>query len=360
MVAKNQVTINQVALEAGVSAQTVSRVLNDRPDVSAQTRLRVKEVIKRLGYRPNTLARSLIRQRSQTIGVVAGAWTYFGPMQYLIGIEKQIRAFGYNLLLDMLHHPEIENVEQILNRLLSAQVDGIIWAIPEIGSNRSWLSRETPHLPVPSIFISMKARDGITDISIDNYMGGCQAVEHLIDQGYRQIGIITGPMDWWESRQRKRGWQETLSSKGLPAGDIQVVEGDWSAESGARGFKSLLNQFPAIDSVFACNDQMALGVFQEAHAEGRKIPEQLGMVGFDNIPESAFFWPALTTIEQPLLELGVTAVKELAKMIEGDEIDDSNRETNHILLSTRLITRDSSSRLYAASNGKETAVHVNK
>jgi LacI family transcriptional regulator len=351
MVAKNQVTIIQVAREAGVSAQTVSRVLNDRPDVSPQTRQRVQEVMIRLGYRPNALARSLIRQRSHTIGVVAGAWAYFGPMRFLIGIEKQIRSLGYNLLLDMLHHPEIENVERILNRLLSLQVDGIIWAIPEIGNNRAWLSRETPHLPVPSIFLSMQSKEGITDISIDNHLGGCQAVEHLISEGYSRVGIITGPMNWWESRQRKKGWQEALQSAGLPAEDRQVVEGDWSADSGARGLESLFLQFPEIDAVFACNDQMALGALQTAHKAGRKVPEQLGMVGFDNIPESAYFWPALTTIEQPLLELGCTAVKELAKMIEVDENGEPAGETNHILLSPCLVSRGSSSRPLAFSNG---------
>lgn len=343
MVAKNQITIIQVAREAGVSTQTVSRVLNDRPDVSPQTRQRVKEVILRLGYRPNAVARSLIRQRSHTIGVVAGAWTYYGPMRYLIGIEQQIRALGYNLLLDILHHPEIENVERIVNRLLSNQVDGIIWAIPEIGNNRAWLNVETPHLPVPSIFLSMQSQPNIADVSIDNCFGGRLAVEHLISRGYRQIGIITGPLDWWESRQRKAGWEEALSDCGLPAEDRQVVEGDWSANSGARGIEQLFEQFPTMDAVFACNDQMALGALQKSHSTGRKVPENLGVVGFDNIPESAYFWPALTTVEQPLLELGRTAVKELARLIESDEKGEQAEEPIHIMLSPRLFTRDSSS-----------------
>jgi LacI family transcriptional regulator len=342
MVAKNQVTIIQVAREAGVSTQTVSRVLNERPDVSHQTRERVKEVILRLGYRPNALARSLIRQRSHTIGVVAGAWTYFGPMSFLIGIEKQIRAQGYNLLLDMLHHPEIENVDQILSRLLSLQVDGIIWAIPEIGNNRSWLGQGTPQLPVPSIFLSMHSRAGIPNVSIDNCQGGYLAVNHLVIEGYRRIGIITGPMDWWESRQRKKGWSMALQDAGLPAEDRQVVEGDWSAASGAKGLEKLLEQFPDIDAVFACNDQMALGALRTANSAGRKIPEQLGMVGFDNIPESAYYWPSLTTIEQPLLELGNTVVKELAKVIEGEENGETAGESSHILLSPKLIARESS------------------
>src|SRR3990172_280797 len=146
MATRKRVTIRQVAREAGVSTQTISRVINNRPDVAPQTRLRVERVIARLGYRPSAIARSLIHQRSHTLGVVATGLDYYGPSRTLVGIEKQVRAQEYSLLLDLLHHPETEDVERILNRLLSLQVDGILWAVPEIGNNRAWLL-DTNHHP---------------------------------------------------------------------------------------------------------------------------------------------------------------------------------------------------------------------
>lgn len=344
MAAKNQVTINRVAQEAGVSAQTVSRVINERPDVAPETRRRVLEVIARLGYRPNALARSLIHQRSHSIGVVAIAGDYFGPSRTLIGVEQQIRDLGYTLLLDLLHHPETENVEQIINRLLSRQVDGILWTVPEIGNNRSWLWPAALHPDVPIFFLSMAPRENLAVISIDNKLGGCLATEHLLEQGYRNIGIITGPLDWWEARQRKQGWIEALQTAGLSTQNRQVVEGDWSAASGQAGLQRLLETFPEIDALFASNDQMALGAMQMIHRLGRRIPEDLAIVGFDNISESAYFWPALTTVSQPLVELGRAAVQELSRMIDADQQNSLADTSKAILLQPELIVRQSSLR----------------
>jgi LacI family transcriptional regulator len=342
MVAKNQITIRRVAREAGVSTQTVSRVINDRPDVAPETRRRVQEAIARLGYLPNALARGLSQQRSHTIGVVAVAWEYYAPMRFLVGIEQQIRAMGYNMLLDLLHHPDTENVDRILYRLLSNQVDGIIWAVPEIGNNRVWLSQNSLSLPVPAIYLTMQSQPSIIDISIDNREGGRIATQHLLSQGYKKVGIITGPIDWWEARQRKEGWQEALQTAGLAAETNQVVEGNWSANSGQGCLLRLLEQFPEMDAVFAGNDQMALGVLQTAHQLGLRVPEDLGVVGFDNIPESAYYWPALTTVYQPLLELGWTAVKELAKLVEAYYKDEAAQESRPILLQPELVIRSSS------------------
>ena len=304
MVTRKSATITQVARAANVSTQTVSRVINDRPDVAPETRLRVQQVISQLGYRPNALARSLIHQRSYALGVVATGLDYFGPTRTLVGIERQIRLQGYSLLLDLLHHPETENVERILNRLLSWKVDGIIWAVSEIGNNRTWLERDTRQTPVPMIFLTMESRPGLATVSIDNMKGGYLAASHLLEQGYRQIGIILGPWTWWEVRQRKRGWQQALEDFGLSVENYQMVEGDWSSTSGETAFRELLDQYPKMEAVFACNDQMALGVMQAAHRAGRRVPEDLAVIGFDDTPKSPYFWPPLSTIKQPLVELG--------------------------------------------------------
>jgi LacI family transcriptional regulator len=342
MVTRKSATITQVARAANVSTQTVSRVINDRPDVAPETRLRVQQVISQLGYRPNALARSLIHQRSYTLGVVATGLDYFGPTRTLVGIERQLRLQEYSLLLDLLHHPETENVERILNRLLSWKVDGIIWAVSEIGNNRTWLERDTRQTPVPMIFLTMEARPGLAIVSIDNYKGGYLAASHLLEQGFRQIGIILGPWAWWEVRQRKRGWQQALEDFGLSVENYQMVEGDWSSASGEKAFREILDQYPKMEAVFACNDQMALGVMQAAHRAGRRVPEDLAVIGFDDTPESPYFWPPLSTIKQPLVELGGRAVQELVKMIDAEWQGDQVIKPEAFLLTPELIIRESS------------------
>lgn len=341
MTARKQITITQVARAAGVSTQTVSRVINERPDVAPETRLRVQSVIEQLDYRPNVLARSLIHRRSHTIGVVAMSSGFYGPSTTLVGIEKMTRHLGYSLLLDFMHHPESDDVDRIINRLLSHQVDGILWAVPEIGNNRAWLEKKGAYLPIPVIYLSMQPIDRLQVASIDNYLGGRLATEHLLAQGYRRVGIITGPLDWWETRQRLAGWRTALEDAGCPSRAHQIVAGDWSAASGAAGIHTLWQQFPELDAVFACNDQMALGAMQAAHHLGKRLPQDLALVGFDNIPESQFFWPALTTINQPLVDLGGCAVEALVRLISAEHSDERAVEAESILIAPTLVVRDS-------------------
>jgi LacI family transcriptional regulator len=319
MMVRKRATIIEVAKAAGVSPQTVSRVINDHPDVAEQTRARVQRSIDQLNYRPNILARSLIRRRSKTLGVVAMASAYYGPSTTLVGIEQMTRRLGYSLLLDFMHHPERDDVEAIVNRMLSHQVDGILWAVPEINSNRRWLNRKSTRLPVPAVFLSMQAVGRWPVAAVDNDLGGRLAANHFLALGYQRMGIITGPLTWWEARSRLAGWQSALEHAGLPAGAHQMVEGDWSASSGDAAMRLLWDRYPEVQAVFACNDQMALGVLQAAHRTGRKVPEELAVIGFDNIPESACFWPSLTTIDQPLVDLGGQAVEMLIHLIDEEQ-----------------------------------------
>jgi LacI family transcriptional regulator len=342
MAPKKQVTITVVAGQAGVSAQTVSRVINNRPDVAPETRARIQEVIDRLGYRPNVLARSLIRQRSHTMGVVAVAWEYYGPSHTLIGIEKQVRAESYSLLLDLLHHPEIENVERILNRLLSHQVDGILWAVPEIGNNRAWLESDHFELPVPAVFLNMEPKRNVWSVQVDNRAGGRLAAEHLLAQGYRKIGTITGPLDWWEARQRLQGWQDAVRNAGLIDDSSYCIEGNWTAASGADGIEKLLERQPELEAVFVGNDQMALGVLQVANQRGLRIPQDLAIVGFDDQPEAAYYCPPLTTIRQPLIEMGCRAVDVLEGLIEAEQREETVGEAQATWLMPELVVRESS------------------
>lgn len=333
-----KVTIKQVAREAGVSTQTVSRVLNERPDVAAATRQHILEIIDRMGYQPSALARSLIRQRSHTLGIVIAGLRYIGPSQTLNGITNQAESLGYSLLLKKLPHFDTLNPEPILNDLLVHHVDGIIWAVPEIGDNCTWLENRLPHLNVPIIFLTMHPEANLPVVSVDNYLGGRMATEHLLAQGYRHIGHLAGPLTWWEARQRQAGWQDALKDAGLMVDTQQWIEGDWSAESAIKPMEQLLVQYPQMDAVFVANDQMALAVLHVAHRQGRRVPDDLGVAGFDNIAEAAYFWPPLTTIRQNLHELGSTAVQQVARMIEAEE----GGEPETVWLKPELVVRESS------------------
>jgi LacI family transcriptional regulator len=342
MAGKRRVTIKQVAQEAGVSTQTVSRVLNERPDVAPETRQRVKDVIARLGYQPSALARSLIQQRSFTLGVVTAGLKYLGPSRTLNGITGQAEDMGYTLMLKELPGFASNDIKPLLDSLLARQVDGIIWAVPEVGDNRGWLKERCPEIPIPVIFLTMQARSGLSSISIDNFSGGKMATEHILQQGFHHVAHISGPLDWWEARQRQAGWQAALSDAGIDVKETHSVEGNWSPASGERAFQQLLKEYPQMDALFVANDQMALSVLQFAHREGIRVPDELAVVGFDGIPEAAYFWPPLTTVYQDQHKLGSQAVHDLIQIIEKNQEGTTDFLLQATLLQPELIVRDSS------------------
>ena len=341
MTARKRVTISQVAREAGVSTQTVSRVVNNRPDVSPATRRQVQEVIDRLGYRPSHAARTLSRGQSYSIGVVAFGIEYFGPSRALSGIEKRASELGYTLLLYLLRDPESNSVNQVLDELLSRHVDGIIWAAPQIGDNRSWLNEESFSVSVPLVLHSMANHPESSITRVDNYAGGKLATQHLVQQEHRDIGLITGPMDWWEARERVRGWEDALAEAGIDKDESHVVYGNWSAASGERGLNQLLQQRPGMSAVFAANDQMALGALLAARKKQLRVPADLAIVGFDDVPEAAYFWPPLTTVSQPLYDMGCASVEELERLIR-DSRQGAEIRPRTTVLQPSLIVRESS------------------
>jgi LacI family transcriptional regulator len=337
-----RVTIRQVAEQAGVSTQTVSRVLNHRPDVAPATRQRVQEIIDRLGYQANNIARSLVQGRSFTLGVVCWGLEYFGPLSTISGIEQEASELGYVLLLSLIRQPGSSAIRPLLRDMLARQVDGIVWAVPEIGSNRDWIGEEHSGLPVPVVFLSMRPQPGLSVVAVDNRAGGRMATRHLLDVGCENVGLITGPLTWWEARQRQSGWQDALQQAGIPIRDNLVVEGDWQPPSGERGVRQLLEQRPDVDAVFVSNDQMALGALQAARKLGVRVPEDLALVGFDDIPESVYFHPPLSTVRQDMVELGRCAVRELARTIEATQQGQAVVEPKTTLLEPELIIRESS------------------
>ncbi len=338
---EKRVTIKQVAREAGVSPQTVSRVVNNHPDVSSDTRVRVQQVINRLAYRPSFVARTLLRGQSKTLGVVGSGLELYGPSHTLVGVEREAARLGYTVHLTLVQEPEISSAEP-LRRLLSHQVDGIIWAVPELGPNRSWISQELAHLSVPLVFLSMHPDPAFSIVTVDNRTGGRLATEHLIAQGCCKVGLITGPRKQWEAQQRRVGWEDALRGAGLAVEEKLVVEGDWTPPSGEQGLRCLLEQCPEIEAVFIGNDQMSVGALQAACRIGRRVPEDLKMVGFDDIPEAAYLQPPLSTVRQDMVEVGSVAVQELRRVIEANETGNGVVCPKNILIQPQLIVRSSS------------------
>ena len=328
---RKRVTIKDVAQAAGVSTQTVSRVMNKFSYVSEETRQRVEAVVDQLGYHPSTLARSLSQQRSYTLGVVTYGLKYIGPSRTLNGVADKAEELGYMLLMKELDNLNPNRIDDVINSLLARQVDGIVWVAPEIGDNHNWVEERMNNIPVPVLFLAMRPRDGISSVATDNYQGAVMATRHLLECGRRKIGHISGPLTWWEADERKRGWRDTLEAEGLDASEQHCAEGTWSPSSGEQAFIHLTAAFPDMDAIFVANDQMALGVFREVIRRGIRVPGQLAVIGFDNIPESAYFYPSLTTIYQDLQLLGGQAVQSIVEMIQA------RQENRTVLAQSRFI-----------------------
>lgn len=337
------VTIKDVARAAGVSSMTVSRVLNDRPDVSPTTRKRVQEIIAELGYAPSSIARSLSQGRSSTLGVVSSGLEFYGPSRTLVGIEKQANDLGFSLMVRLMYNPLDNPGERALNDLIANQVAGIIWAVAEIGDQREWLYENHHQVAAPVVFLSMEPRPNTSLVALDNRLGGRLAASHLLEQGYQNIGIITGPLEWWESRQRRLGWKEALQEAGRKNMEELTEHGDWTAASGYQATLKLLDRAPQLDALFVSNDSMALGTLQAAASCGLRVPDDLAVVGFDDIPESAYFSPPLTTVRQDLLELGCDAVSLLDNQLKARRREET-LPAQVTILEPRLIVRHSSLR----------------
>jgi len=339
----SRVTIKDIAREAGVSTQTVSRVINQSPNVSPETRQLVENLIKELNYQPNMLARGLVRQSSTTIGVLASSLKYTGPHLFLTGIERQASELGYSLILSLVDEPTPECQECMVQALLSHQVTGIVWMVPEFGNNYDWWRQPEQRFllnRIPIVFMNSRPTPGFTTVAPDDRYGGYLAANHLLDQGYRNLGIITGPQDGWESQQRRLGWQNALVEFDLIPEARQIAIGDWSAESGHLGLRTLVQQFPEMDAVYVSGDHMALGAYHAARQLGIRIPEDLAVVGHDNWAETAFYTPPLTTINRQHVEVGKLAVRELHRKIKARQ-EGALVEDGSILMQPHLVIRES-------------------
>jgi LacI family transcriptional regulator len=335
---KRQLTILHVAREAGVSYQTVSRVLNDRPDVAPETRERVQAIINRLGYQPNASARSLASKRTRTLGLITADFSDYFFTQVIAGAEVEARAQGYRFMLGSTER-NLQDEPAYLHLLAERHVDGILLARPGAESESKVL-HDLLQEGVPIVTTAYYlVGEPITVVDVDNVEGGYQATQCLLEDGHREIALITGPTTWKSVANRTAGYVKALREAGVTSSADLRAEGDWSYQSGYQAARALLEGGRPFTAIFAHNDQMAIGALRALREAGLRVPRDVSVIGYDDIPGAAYAVPALTTIRQPMREVGAVAARLLIEAIESPSA--AHRE---VLLKTELIRRESCAR----------------
>ena len=305
--------LEDVAELAGVSHQTVSRVVNSHPNVSSGTRGRVEAAIAALGYRRNTAARSLVTRRSQTIGVLGSELSQYGPANTLLGVERAARDAGYFVSVAALREVNRDAILDAVRHFLDQSVDGIVVIVPHL---ETLAALAVLPIGVPVVAVGPTGNDTVGGVKVDQHRGAELAVEHLIGQGHVRIGHVAGPQEWIDAVARANGWRDALASAGLTA-DL-IAEGDWSAGSGYEIGRRLAAGGHAT-ALFVGNDQMALGVLRALNEAGIRVPQDVSVVGFDDQPEAGYFSPPLTVVRQDFEELGRRCMDMMLTAFEGME-----------------------------------------
>ena len=306
-----------VAARAGVSHQTVSRVVNDHPNVAAPTRERVQRAIAELGYRPNTAARALVTGSSRTIGLITINVNQYGPAQTLIGLEEAARAAGYSLSVAILDEPGLDELQGALDRFLAQSVDAVVL---HTSSSQAVEALRSLDPPVPLVAVQMGAEEVRPTVTVGQEAGARLAVAHLLGLGHATVHHVAGPAYSLEAQRRVVGWRAELTGAGAEV--PEVVHGDWWPTSGYATGLALAARIAAgevITAVFAGNDQMALGLMVGLCEAGLEVPGDVSVVGFDDVPEAAFYTPPLTTVRQDFAELGRRGVALVLAQLAGED-----------------------------------------
>jgi LacI family transcriptional regulator len=336
MPGSKNITLYDVAQHCGVSYQTVSRVINEHPHVSTNTRQRVLTAIDELDYRPNRAAQSLVTRRSNMLEIITYGMQLYGPSQMVYSVERAARELGYKLIFSSIPQPTPDEIRAALNSMNGRLIDGIILITPVVDVDYDELvrlCRETPF-----IFIDTEPGSQLPSIMIDQGHGSQIATNHLIERGHRQICEISGPLRWCAGVTRHQGWQAALEAAGLTPG--LSIESDWTASGGYQAAKELLNAGEQFTGLVVGNDQMALGALCALREAGLHVPDDVSVIGFDDIPEAAYFEPPLTTMRQDFVELGQQAVEYLVNRINRPDMLPHQR-----VLHPYLVERDSATTL---------------
>jgi len=316
------ITLYDVALLAGVSYQTVSRVINDAEHVSARTREKVQQAMAELHYVPNLRAQQLAGKRTRTLGLITTDLALHAPSQIVSAVKSRAVEQGASVLISMVEHPQ--QCQSALQALLAQRVEALLVNVP----------LEDPHAEaLKALDVSPSAQ--VNSLVFNAEQGARLGIEHLLSLGHERIALLSGPESSVSARARLAGWNATLAQAGLEA--VAVAHGDWSAASGYEKGHLLLSAAQLPDAIVVANDQMALGVMRACAEKGTAIPGQMSVVGFDDTADSAWFSPPLTTIRQAFREAGERSVEWLLAPVEGDAYW-------QVQLPVTLVTRHSTAR----------------
>jgi DNA-binding LacI/PurR family transcriptional regulator len=322
--------MTDVARLAGVSHQTVSRVLNDHPNVREQTRLRVRAAIAELGYRPNRAARALVTGRSQVIGMVTLNSTLYGPSMLLAAFEQVAGEAGFAVSVASVGRLDRTSIAGAVERHLGQQVAGLVVIAP-VASAGEALDHMPPDLPLVTVDGDPQRSHAL--VTVDQVAGARAATRLLLDAGHRTVWHVAGPADWYDAAGRIDGWRQALTE--ARAEIPPPVPADWSAAAGyAAG--QMLARMPEVTAVFAANDPLALGLLRALHERGRRVPQEVSVVGFDDVPEAAYFIPPLTTVRPDFEAVARAGLDLLLAQVSGGA-DGPGR----VVLEPALVIRDS-------------------
>jgi LacI family transcriptional regulator, galactose operon repressor len=317
---ERRATIRDVASLAAVSHQTVSRVINDQASVSAPTRRRVMAAIEQLGYVPSPMARGLLSNRTHSLGMVTADVSDGFFARAVAGAEAEARRRDYYLIVGSVEEsPDDAEERGYLRLMLERRVEGLILARPAVPLSAEGLTG-TGRAGIPLVSIGSADVPGFTVVDVDNRRGGFDATEHLLALGHRAIATITGPVEWPSAVARLEGYTDALAARG-GAVDDRLVENahDWGLESGDRATAALLDRGVPFTALFAHSDLIAVGAIRRLRQAGRRIPEDVSVVGFDDLPIAGYVDPPLTTVHQPMREVGALAASTLLDRIAGGE-----------------------------------------
>ncbi len=327
--------MSDVALAAGVSHQTVSRVLNGHPSVRPETRVRVQDAIARLGYRRNSAARALVTRRSDTLGVVTPASALYGPTSTLVAFEEAAREAGWYVSVATMRRFTADSMRAAVEHFLDHGVDALVVIAPtrEVAAAVSGLDVAVPVVLISSA-LELREREGVLSVGVDQRLGARLATRHLLARGHTTVLHVAGPQDWFDAQDRLAGWREECEAAGVVAPE-PVVAG-WSADSGYEVGRALVAAgLP--EAIFAANDQLALGLEHALWDAGVRVGQDVAIVGFDDEVGSAHYMPPLTTVRQDFVRLGALATEVLKQTLGGA----SGREAPRLVPPEIVVRRSS-------------------
>ncbi|MEW5869401.1 MAG: LacI family DNA-binding transcriptional regulator [Chloroflexota bacterium] len=328
---RSRITIREVAAHAGVSHQTVSRVINGSERVNPETRERVEAAIAELGYSPNAVARSMARGRTCMLGCIAPNLTDYTFASVIEGAERQARQSGYYLVSSSAK--DAGTFASLVEELVSSRrIEGLLVINPYADDRHKYVP-----VSFPVVYIGARPRgEQVSSVSLDDVDVARQATRHLLELGHHHIAMITGPMEEDCSQDRYQGYKQALQEGGSSYNPDLVFYGDWSATSGYEAFDYLMGRTPLPTAVFAQNDRMAVGLIRAAREAGMNVPGQLSVVGVDDMPLASYFDPPLTTMRQEIAELGGLAARILIKVVEEQQ-----SSSEHFSVLANLVVRQS-------------------